>query len=1334
MSKRSFLAALIATTLVFLIILVVALPGSPLSAASVSGVGARWTFDEGTGTDFADVSGNGNDGTLVEGDGYPQWVEGKQGPYALSFNPMGAGKDTDEQYATTTYELLAPPSVTVAAWVKTEFNKRETSMAPIIRVPVDAKDSGGRPRSFVLGLGQSALDDWGCVEGVGEAKTGQVLFMEDRQLCGVCSNIEVNDDQWHHIVGVWNPGSATNFAKSQFEIYVDGVLDYHTDFKQDRPCNNVISWDGTSNGPATIAFHQLWHDMHSAAGRNNTNTEVYFPGSVDDVQIYKSALTAEDVKTLYVGKLSISGNASGETNIPETFVADVGATEGVTYTYQWEATDQLTQTHKNGNSDSATFSWPTTGTKHITVSAWIDNPSKAITSAHTIEIKAVPIADVVLTATHTAAYSESYDFIANTYPFHVTTPLTYSWHATGSVSPTNSITLTDKVSDTVRYTWVPTTPLVSPFITSTVTYTVENAVSIVTRTRVVSITHRPVLSTLTDTLTSTIAIRDEDTGRLALTIYEDEETNPIRFSVVDTDTIGYIALSGTSSNTMLVPNEHAHLGTSTPISDGIKIYTSTMVITPTANRWGESHITLRADDELIRGLDDFWLLVEPVNDQPSFVMPTEVTVTEDSGAHTEAPWLRDIYPGPYEAQKISISSENSHAMYFAEQPTLGITDTDATSFGLSGSTTDTLTATLRFTPAPNANGTAVVTVTVEDDGGVDHGGVDTMTRTFTINITPVNDQPQAFDNTLTTPEDTPLTIMSSELVTDDVDIDGDMLSVSAVQEGQHGTARIVTDTIIYTPSPNFHGTDVITYTASDGDLTDTALLTITVTPVNDAPVANNDTIEVLEDTQTTIQASEVLTNDHDLDGDTLQVASVSTTSREGGMVGVVGSTIVYSPTKDFFGVDTFTYAASDVVATNSLSSTAIVTVTVKPVNDAPSFTKGPDQSVRSEEGGKTVVGWATGISVGPSNEAEQSLTFLLTNNMPGLFLAQPTLTITDTDPTSGTLSFTPQPTADGTATVLVQLRDDGGTENGGVDTSATQTFTIEMNGNDAPVAAQDNFTTEKNVALPITETALLQNDTDPNGDTVSLVAVEKNSTEGGTVAHADDGTITYTPPTDFVGTDAFSYTISDGRGVNQHAVGTAAVEVTKPSEYRTFLPLILQMLEQTGEPDLTGTFFLSPNKTTFDAGEQVVITAVITNAGTQETDPFWVDLFLNPSKVPEAGDTWQYTCAITPCYGLAWGVQEPIAPGTQIELTSDANGKNSFNAAESNWEGKFASGTTDLYLYIDNVNEEGSQGQSGAVMESNEDNNRVHRQITVTGSTPIQVIRPRFIPPPPSNR
>jgi hypothetical protein len=198
--------------------------------------------------------------------------------------------------------------------------------------------------------------------------------------------------------------------------------------------------------------------------------------------------------------------------------------------------------------------------------------------------------------------------------------------------------------------------------------------------------------------------------------------------------------------------------------------------------------------------------------------------------------------------------------------------------------------------------------------------------------------------------------------------------------------------------------------------------------------------------------------------------------------------------------------------------------------------------------------------------------------------------------------------------------------------------------------------------------------------------------------------------------------------VNEYAVGTAAVEVTKPSEYRTFLPLILQALEQTGEPDLTGMLRLSPNKTTFDAGEQVVITAVITNAGTQETDPFWVDLFLNPSKVPEAGDTWQYTCAITPCYGIAWGVQEPIAPGTQIELTSEeVDGEN------SNWEGHFAAGTTDLYLYIDNVNEEGSQGQSGAVAESNEDNNRVHRQITVTGSTPSQVIRPSFVPPP-SNR
>src|SRR5207237_355122 len=120
------------------------------------------------------------------------------------------------------------------------------------------------------------------------------------------------------------------------------------------------------------------------------------------------------------------------------------------------------------------------------------------------------------------------------------------------------------------------------------------------------------------------------------------------------------------------------------------------------------------------------------------------------------------------------------------------------------------------------------------------------------------------------------------------------------------------------------------------------------------------------------------------------------------------------------------------------------TISVTGVNDAPSFVKGADQSVAEDAGLQTVTGWATVISAGPS-EAGQALNFVVTNGNNALFSAQPAVAA------NGTLTYTPAANANGTATVTVQLHDNGGVLNGGVDTSAAQTFTITVTAvNDAP--------------------------------------------------------------------------------------------------------------------------------------------------------------------------------------------------------------------------------------------------------------------------------------------
>ncbi|GDY22183.1 hypothetical protein LBMAG56_35300 [Verrucomicrobiota bacterium] len=144
-------------------------------------------------------------------------------------------------------------------------------------------------------------------------------------------------------------------------------------------------------------------------------------------------------------------------------------------------------------------------------------------------------------------------------------------------------------------------------------------------------------------------------------------------------------------------------------------------------------------------------------------------------------------------------------------------------------------------------------------------------------------------------------------------------------------------------------------------------------------------------------------------------------------------TLAFAP--DGNGTSQISVSATDA---GDLAVTNTFVVTVNPVNDAPGFTKGPNQTVVENSGAQTVPGWATMRSAGPPNESGQMLSFMVLNDSNSLFSAQPAVSA------DGTLTFTPAASATGTATVSVYVQDDGGTERHGVDRSATQTFTIAI--------------------------------------------------------------------------------------------------------------------------------------------------------------------------------------------------------------------------------------------------------------------------------------------------
>jgi hypothetical protein len=226
--------------------------------------------------------------------------------------------------------------------------------------------------------------------------------------------------------------------------------------------------------------------------------------------------------------------------------------------------------------------------------------------------------------------------------------------------------------------------------------------------------------------------------------------------------------------------------------------------------------------------------------------------------------------------------------------------------------------TITYTPEANFYGDDSFTYTLTANG-------DSTTAEVRVTVTPVDDPPVAVDDTLTTAEDTPATV---DVLDNDSDVDSD-LAVSAISTPPaHGTAVVTADDMItYTPAANYSGGDSFVYTIATGV---TATVTVEVTPVDDPPVAVDDTLTIAEDTEGTVN---VLANDSDIDSD-LEGAAISTPPAHGTAVVISEDTITYTPADNYFGSDSFTYT----VTANGLSDTATVTVTVSAVNDVPVLT------------------------------------------------------------------------------------------------------------------------------------------------------------------------------------------------------------------------------------------------------------------------------------------------------------------------------------------------------------------------------------------------------------
>jgi VCBS repeat-containing protein len=202
--------------------------------------------------------------------------------------------------------------------------------------------------------------------------------------------------------------------------------------------------------------------------------------------------------------------------------------------------------------------------------------------------------------------------------------------------------------------------------------------------------------------------------------------------------------------------------------------------------------------------------------------------------------------------------------------------------------------------------------------------------TTTLAITP---PPVANDDSATVAEDTTLTVAARGVLANDTAFDSAVLTAAVATPPAHGTLALASNGgYTYRPALNWYGTDHFHYRASDGRaFSNIATVTITVTAVNDAPVARDDTYAVFEDTTRTVAARGVLANDTDVDSAVL-TATVTAVPAHGTLKLASTGGYTYRTAANWFGTDHFHYRASD---GRAYSNIATVTITVTPVNDAP---------------------------------------------------------------------------------------------------------------------------------------------------------------------------------------------------------------------------------------------------------------------------------------------------------------------------------------------------------------------------------------------------------------
>ncbi|MGE0862279.1 MAG: Ig-like domain-containing protein [Vicinamibacterales bacterium] len=428
---------------------------------------------------------------------------------------------------------------------------------------------------------------------------------------------------------------------------------------------------------------------------------------------------------------------------------------------------------------------------------------------------------------------------------------------------------------------------------------------------------------------------------------------------------------------------------------------------------------------------------------------------------------------------------------------------------------------------------------------------ESSTWTFRWDVISVNHEPFPIDDEYALDEDGILEVGGIGILANDTDPDGDTMTAQLLEGPSHGTLTLnANGSFTYEPAADFNGTDWFKYRSNDGTTNSVipAGVTITVNDVNDTPsfalgtaptVAEDAGPQTMANWVTAISAGPANESAQTV---TFLVSNTNTALFAGQPAIAADGTLTFQAAANLSGTALVTVRAQDDGGgTTNTSAPQTFTITVNGVNDAPSFAKGQDQSVTEDAGPQSVGAWATAISAG-TGESSQTISFVVLNDNSGLFTVggQPAVSPT------GALTYTPAPNANGSATVTVEAHDDGGTADGGVDTSAPQTFTITVNpANDVPsfaVGAAPTVLEDTGAqALAGWVTAITAGPADEAGQTLTFLLSNSNPAIFAVQPSLSaDGTLSYEPAADAFGTSSVTVRLQDNGGTDNGGVDTSA--------------------------------------------------------------------------------------------------------------------------------------------------------------------------------------------------